>query len=64
MQIWESIFYYQAFFTFNSFLLFQSFPRADSWTLRSMLTFETYIRPNYLFESQQSTKDLSVVGPL
>ena len=60
----EIIFYYQMFFTLKYFLLFQNFPRADSSTSRSVLTFETYTPPSYLSQSQQSTKDLYVVGSL
>ena len=58
----ESIFYSQAFFTLHSFLLVLRLP----WELALqpqgqqgfMLIFETQPRPNYLFESHQSTKDV------
>ena len=66
LQIWDSVFNSQAFFTLHSFLLVLRLP----WELvvqpqdqqGFMLILETQPRLDYLFESQQCTKEVQIVG--
>ena len=53
----ESVFYSQVFFTLHSFQFFQGFPGAGSSTSKL-----AGLHAELLFKSQQSTKDLYVVG--
>ena len=61
LWIWESVFYHQTYFTLHFFLLLLRSPWARQFTFkgsRGSCWLSNQPQPNYLFESQQSTKEV------